>query len=356
MLRKSIMPRPQWQRRCEEVGFQFHSAGGLYWDESVAYRFTLAEVEQLEAVVADLHQRCLETVNWIVANDYFAPFHLPAIAIDEIRASWQRQDLSIHGRFDFSWTGFDTPKLLEYNADTPTGLLEASMLQGVWLQDVLPHAHQFNSLHEKLMDAWRAGFTWDQGSTCLHFCAIDGHEEDMANALYMMDIAQQAGLPVRFLPLETIAYDSEKNRFIDNASHEIAYCYKLYPWEWVWQSDLAHHISDSKIRFIEPAWKQLLSSKAILPILWQRYPDHPNLLPASFCPNLCGPCMRKPLSRYCSTDICIYQAFAPLPRFDDSYAVLSGWVVNDKPAGLGIREDATLITRSSSRFVPHYVD
>lgn len=356
MLRKSIMPRPQWQRRCEEAGFQFHSSGGLYWDESVAYRFTLAEVEQLEAVVADLHTLCLDTVNWIVANDYFEPFHLSDIAIDEIRASWQRQDRSIHGRFDFSWNGVDVPKLLEYNADTPSGLLEASMLQGIWLQDVLPHAYQFNSLHEKLVDAWGAGFTPDQAFSCLHFCAIDGHEQDIANALYMMDVAQQAGLPVRFLPLEAIVYDSEKSRFIDNASHEIAYCYKLYPWEWVWLSDLAQHISDSKIRFVEPAWKQLLSSKAILPILWQRYPDHPNLLPASFCPNLCGPCMRKPLSRHGSSDICIYQAYAPLPRFDDSYAVLSGWVVNDKPAGLGIREDATLITRSSSRFVPHYVD
>lgn len=356
MLRKSFMPRPQWQRRCEEVGFHFHSVGGLYWDESVAYRFTVAQVAQLEGVVADLHQRCLDTVNWIVANEYFAPFHLPAIAIDEIRASWQRRDRSVYGRFDFSWNGVDAPKLLEYNADTPTGLLEASMLQSIWLQDVLPHAQQFNSLHEKLIDAWRAGFAPDQTPACLHFCAMDGEEEDIANTLYMMNIAQQAGLPVRFLPVEAIRYDGNRNCLIDNADHEITHCYKLYPWEWLWKGDWAQHISTSDVRFIEPAWKQLLSNKAILPILWQRYPDHPNLLPASFCPDLCGPCVRKPLWQHCATDTFIYQAFAPLPRFDDSYAVLGGWIVNDKPAGLGVREDATLITRSSSRFVPHYVD
>jgi glutathionylspermidine synthase len=50
----------------------------------------------------------------------------------------------------------------------------------------------------------------------------------------------------------------------------------------------------------------------------------------------------------------IYQAYTPIPRFDDSYAVIGSWIVGDEPAGIGIREDATAITRNSSRFVPHY--
>lgn len=375
MLRKLFRPRPHWQRRCEEVGFHYHSAEGLYWDESVAYCFNRAQIEHLEAVVEDLHQRCLDTVDWIIAQEYFAPFHLPPLAIDEIRASWQRQDRSVYGRFDFSWNGVDTPKLLEYNADTPSGLLEASVVQWFWLQDVLPHSDQCNSLHDKLINAWRDCFAPTQIPEYLHFCAIDGHEEDTANTLYMMDVAQQAGLPVIFLPIDAMGYDNARKCFVDNAHHEITHCYKLYPWEWLWQDKFAQHIATSQIRFIEPAWKLLLSSKAILPILWQRYPEHPNLLPASFSTDLCGPCVRKPLySRegrniwlhdaegVHAPDGCsagspyIYQAFAPLPRFDDSYAVVGGWVVSGKSAGLGVREDASLITRNASRFVPHYID
>ena len=40
----------------------------------------------------------------------------------------------------------------------------------------------------------------------------------------------------------------------------------------------------SLLRILEPPWKMLLSNKAILPVLWEMFPDHPNLLAASFEP------------------------------------------------------------------------
>jgi len=33
---------------------------------------------------------------------------------------------------------------------------------------------------------------------------------------------------------------------------------------------------------IEAPWKMVLSNKAILPILWEMFPGHPNRLPAAF--------------------------------------------------------------------------
>ena len=50
----------------------------------------------------------------------------------------------------------------------------------------------------------------------------------------------------------------------------------------------------------------------------------------------------------------VYQALAPLPRFGADHAVIGAWVVGDAPAGIGIREDASPVTRNTSRFVPHY--
>ena len=44
--------------------------------------------------------------------------------------------------------------MLEYNADTPTTLLEASILQWYWLKDTHPDDDQWNSLHEKLVERW----------------------------------------------------------------------------------------------------------------------------------------------------------------------------------------------------------
>ena len=57
--------------------------------------------------------------------------------------------------------------------------------------------------------------------------------------------------------------------------------YKLYPWEWVLGDDFGKHVIRSlpETTWIEPLWKTLLSNKALLAVLWEMYPGHPNLLP-----------------------------------------------------------------------------
>lgn len=44
-----------------------------------------------------------------------------------------------------------------------------------------------------------------------------------------------------------------------------------------------------------------------------------------------------------------------LPWFDGQYALVGSWIVGDTACGNGLREDATLITRNTSRFVPHVI-
>ncbi|MAC45963.1 MAG: hypothetical protein CMI12_03810 [Oceanospirillum sp.] len=48
-------------------------------------------------------------------------------------------------------------------------------------------------------------------------------------------------------------------------------CCSKYFWELV---------GPSKVDFLEPIWKTVLSNKALLPMLWQMFLYHPNLLPA----------------------------------------------------------------------------
>lgn len=368
MRRVDFAPRPHWRKQCEELGFTFHSIDGTYWDESAAYELSLAQVEILEDAAEELHRLYLDAAQWVIEQRHFAPFALPPGAQQLVIDSWQRHEPALYGRFDFSWNGQGAPKLLEYNADTPTGLLEASVVQWHWLRDMLPAADQFNSLHEKLIERWR-----QIGSGRVCFAAIEGHEEDTGNVLYMLDVAHQAGLPTQYVPIEAIGFDEGRRIFVDQHERPIEHCFKLYPWEWLLQDEFGAHVGESGIRFQEPAWKLLLSSKAMLPILWQRNPGHPNLLPAGFAADLPEPYVRKPL--YAregqniqivgtgqtlesdgphGADACIYQAYAPLPRYGDSYTVLGCWMVGDQAAGLGIREDTTPITRDSSRFLPHY--
>ena len=95
---------------------------------------------------------CIQAVEHVVERDLFARIGLNEQAAALARTSWQQQELSLYGRFDLVYDGHGEPKLLEYNADTPTALYEASIAQWVWLEELYPDCDQFNSIHEKLLE------------------------------------------------------------------------------------------------------------------------------------------------------------------------------------------------------------
>src|SRR5262245_27794720 len=149
MYRLALQPRPNWQKRVEEYGLLFHTLKGVpYWDESAAYQLTRYEVDQLEAATNTLHAMCLELVREVIAERRFGLFLIPPEFEDFIVRSWERGEPSVYGRFDLVYDGVGAPRLLEYNADTPTGLVEAAVAQWFWLKDVDPQGDQFNSIHE----------------------------------------------------------------------------------------------------------------------------------------------------------------------------------------------------------------
>lgn len=370
MRRHPCHPRADWRERVEDIGLTYHShESGPYWDESACYEITDAEVSKLETAADTLHRLCIEAAEAVIKRDWWSRLSIPEAAIPSIRRSWERDDFSLYGRFDFSFDG-GTPRLLEYNADTPTALVEASVAQWFWLQDTQPEADQFNSIHERLIEAWRR---W--AGTTVHFSSIKELPEDEQTVLYLRDTCEQAGAKTESVFIEDIGWDPREQRFVDLDLKPIERCFKLYPWEWLWQEEFGAHLGREAVQFIEPTWKMLLSNKGLLPILWDLFPDHPNLLPAYESAEPLGGCfVRKPrLSREGSNvtwvergDVVeetggdygqeghVYQALAPLPDFDGHRPVFGVWMVDHEPAGLGIREDTRRITSNLSRFVPHF--
>jgi len=318
--------------------------------------------------------------------------------------SWERDDFSLYGRFDLAYDGRTPPKLLEYNADTPTALVEAAVAQWFWLQELHPQADQFNSIHERLIAAWQrlAGapaldVTCSQtgapgtaparsneimsraeavlGAPIIHFSCVKELAEDEMTVLYLRDTCEQAGLQTKSVFIDDIGWNRREQHFVDLDHERIECAFKLYPWEWLWHDEFSAHLGADCLRFIEPAWKMLLSNKGLLPVLWELFPGHPNLLPAyDAAEPLGGRYVRKPkLSREGSNvawvedgvvveenggnygeEGFVYQAAANLPDFDGNHPVLGVWVVDHEAAGLGIREDTRRITGNLSRFVPHY--
>jgi hypothetical protein len=98
--------------------------------------------------------------------------------------------------------------------------------------------------------------------------------------LYLRDTCEQVRVKIRSVCIEDIDWERHRSRFVDLDNQPIEHCFKLYPWEWPGHEEFAPHLATDCVRFIEPTWEMLLSNKGLLPILWELFPDHPNLLPA----------------------------------------------------------------------------
>jgi glutathionylspermidine synthase len=385
MRRIELPERPEWKAQAEALGFGFHSMyGEPYWDESRAYVFTLSQIEDdLEAPTEELWKMCLELVAQVVADPaLMARIAIPPEFHNWIRQSWERGDPSLYGRFDFHYDGNGPAKMLEFNADTPTALYETGFFQWNWLEDqmargVLPaEADQFNSVQDMLIARFSEMF---EPGCHLHLASVKGNDEDRATVRYLEDCAAQAGIIPHFVAVEDIGLDGQ-GRFADLNSIVIDALFKLYPWEDMFKEEYGAALPSAPTQFIEPPWKAVLSNKAILPLLWEMFPGHPNLLPAWFegeAPQYAieKPHVRKPFFSREGANITIYgvgdevistpgsygeeghiiQTYTPPARFGTDHAMIGSWLIGNTASGLCIREDRSQVTQDLSRFVPHLI-
>jgi len=384
MQRLACPERDDWRVTAEQTGFEFHTIDGeRYWDERACYAFTLDEIEnQIEAPTGEIDAMCLELVACAIDDEeYLRRLKIPETFWPLISESWYRDEASLYGRLDLRFDGSGPAKLLEYNADTPTSIFEAAVFQWTWLEQaierhIIPvHADQFNSIHERLIEAWKklgAG-------RHLHLTGTTENPEDAGTLAYLEDTARQGGLETTLIDIEDIGLRDDGS-FVDLDDRPMGLVFKLYPWEWMFHDEFGARLAKAPTRWIEPPWKALLSNKGILPLLWEMFPDHPNLLPAFFeddpkAASLGTSFVRKPLFSREGANVALVsegmtvmeqqgpygaegfvrQALAPLPNFSGQYPVIGSWLVDHAPCGLSIREDENPITGNTSRFLPHAI-
>jgi glutathionylspermidine synthase len=374
MERIVTVPRKDWEKRVEDIGFGFHTTDTPYWDESVYYTLSNYDVYLLEKATEELWGMCLEAVDYVIKNKLYDKFSIPLKFHNKIEQSWEEDHPSIYGRFDFAHKNNEI-KLLEFNADTPTSLYEASVVQWNWLNDIDKNFDQFNSIHEKLIEYFKFLSTYLKDGELMFSCLMD-NIEDLTTVEYMRDCAIQGGLKTDIIDISDIGWDEKTNKFVDLSGREIKNIFKLYPYEWLINEEFGNNLLiNNSTTWIEPFWKMILSNKAILAVLWKLYPYNKYLLPTYFDKDYLTNYVKKPiLSReganvsIYKNDILIaetsgdygedghiYQELFELPKYGDSYALIGSWVISQMPAGIGVRESKDLITNNTSRFVPHLI-
>lgn len=370
MERLVLKPRSDWRSQVESTGFKFYRPEHLIcWDESVCYAFSEKEIATLEAASNEIEKMCVAVVDHVVQYQRYGELNIPEYAWGLIEASWQRGDKNILGRLDISYDGVQPPKLMEYNADTAIVLPETSIVQKQWLEQVWPGKSQFNTIHQSLIAAWRAF------KSPIHLTTFEVPEtiEVDLNIRYLAETIKQAGGIAKVVKIDTILWDGEYFRDADNTRiHTVV---KLYPWEHLLEDAYGNYSHQTTMQIIEPIWKMILSNKGLLVLLWELFPDHPNLLPAFFDSKaIKGDYAKKPLLGRCGENITlcssngqithdgsysegpfIYQKLHSLPNMDGNYPTIGSWLIEGKSVGIGIREDITPITNINSRFVPHFI-
>ena len=388
MERVRLTPRSDWRGIVERQGLAWHTTedGRAYWDESAYWRFSVDEVDRIEAATDMLYGMCLQAIEKIVRDKDLPAFGYNATAIALIEASWAQRSFepTLYARFDLAYDGRDL-KLLELNGDTPTSLVEAAVVQWWWLEDRFPGADQFNSIHDKLVEAFALYRRNASGSPRLHLASVAPHPEDEGTVAYLAACAADADLATQIVGLADIGWREAggPGRFVDLDDAAITALFKLVPWEWMLDDpfgpQLVAEVLAGRLRLIEPAWKMVASNKHLLVTLAEMFPGHELLLPATTSVAAAaafGDYVKKPVrgreganvsvvragetiassdGAY-ADDTFVYQQRAELAEADGNHAVIGSWVVNRQAAGMGVRESTSPITNNLARFVPHIID
>jgi glutathionylspermidine synthase len=389
MDRHTVEARPGWQSTIEQQGLIFWRTdlpdGSVtsYWDETHHYSVTGAEVYEMEAAARVMMEQLVEAGDHIIEENLFHRLGIPGWVVPQIKATWESEPPMVYGRFDFALVDGDL-KLLEYNADTPTCLLETA-LQWHWMREVYGEGgDQWNRVHEALVERWtelRTEHRLPDAHVHFTYTSSERSGEDFMTVSYLVETAREAGLKATLLPIESLGLHDDG--FVDLDGELVRTAFKLYPWEWMIHEDFSIAALDrmgdgpGQTQWIEPIWKMLWSNKGILPVLWKLFEGHPNLLPAWFAdeaPDDLRSYVRKPLlaREGANAEVVIdgrtvargpdqeyggegyvVQEYADLGAYGGARPVLGVWTVDMEPVGLGIRESDGYITDNLSRFVPH---
>jgi len=270
---KFVDIEPISQNYLEEMGFSWHKDGdGEYIVRDRLIELSIEEVKAYEEAVNKIYEMYEKAAEYVIEYNLFDSLDIPPSLIEHIRYSWENErDNHLYGRFDLSG-GIDGAaiKLIEFNADTPTLLLESAVIQYMMLEfNSSLNANQFNTIYEKISHKFLKIAKGNKGLfSKFLFSSVEGIEEERVTVELLQNMAKDASLVTSFAYLEEC--EEEVNFDI---------WFKLYPWE-----DMPNFQASKNTSMLNPAYTLLYQSKGMLAILYQLFPNSPYLLKSAFEP------------------------------------------------------------------------
>jgi len=384
----SVSPLPE--SKLEALGFTWHTdSDGTHYVADELVLISEDEAEAYYEAANTLYDMYVRAAEYVIDNDLFFDLGIPFNLIEPIKKSWENDvHWHVYGRFDFAGGVDGAPiKLIEFNADTPTGLYESAVLQWALLKhNGLDEARQFNNIYdaitqnfrrmitlfddpddfEKLYDGWK-----------ILFSSVEGNDEEEVTTRLLRQIATDAGFATAFEFLQNVKFDEEGIYDADGNAFE--YWFKLYPWEDIATDEpelavlLGSIMQNQKAIILNPAYTLLFQSKGMLKILCDLFPDSPYLLETSFEPLAGVKQVEKRMfgREGANTKIIdangevlkategpygnyrpVYQAYADFPTDRHGHRYQAGVFFAYEACGLGFRRGGEILD-NMSKFVGH---
>ena len=376
----------------ESIGFSWHTDvdGSDYLSDKIV---EISEVEAMAFYEAsnELYDMFVEAGEYVIENDLLDEIGIPFNLQELVKLSWENDvHWHLYGRFDFAGGVDGLPiKLLEFNADTPTSLLESSLIQWAILKkEGLDESKQFNNIHNALMDNFKRVVTLEESvdkfseyyeGWKILFSSVKGYDEDEATVRYLMSIAKEVGFECEFAYIDEVEFDEEGIYYGEN---RYEYLFKLLPWEDIaieegeLASLLTKIVENQKAIILNPAYTLIFQSKAIMKVLWELFPNHPLLLETLYEPLEEKAFVKKPIFGREGANIeivdesgevleetdgeygvnrVIFQEFAKLNQDAEGNYYQAGVFFAYEGCGLGFRSSNKMILNDMSKFVTHII-
>ncbi|HIC43712.1 MAG TPA: glutathionylspermidine synthase family protein [Sulfurimonas sp.] len=298
---QTVEVKPIDNETLEEIGFSWHTdTDGTSYVANELVQVSAEEAEAYYKAGNELYDMYATAAEHVIENDLFFELGIPFNLVETIKKSWEHDvHWHLYGRFDLAG-GIDGKdiKLIEFNADTPTGLFETAIVQWAILKvNEMDEEKQFNTVYESISDNFKRLITlFDDTSSFedryegwrILFSSIEGLDEEEVTTKLLKRMADDAGFLTGFEFLQNVEFDEDG--ISDSKNQDYEYWFKLFPWEdiSIEEGELAltlQHILESQSAIIlNPAYTLLFQSKGMLKILCDLFPDSPYLLETSYEP------------------------------------------------------------------------
>lgn len=347
-----------------------------------------AQADALLEAADELYALMEASVPDDLPDSFLQQLAIPEILWPLVRHSWNDdRHWHLYGRFDLALSP-QGPKLIEFNADTATGIPETAVVQWASLAAAgRQDATQASGLFEALVEQMRH---WLERNPDLEadllLTYIGASAEDLTNCQVLAHAAAEAGFRAHLCPIDelTITTVGEDRGIWAQVGPEewrqFPFLFKLIPWEQLaWEepevvADLENLLRTRTVVIANPAYALLFQSKGMLAWLWQQYPHHALLLPASTKP-LSGHFVAKPFFGREGQNVevikagesldrtpgeyegqpLVYQQWQELPRDEAGNLYQAGVFWAGEGCALGFRRSRGIIT-NTSQFLAHLIE